>query len=156
MKKRLLSVLLFSLTILFITGCGSSSTDSGKFKPNQKFKYNGVEVVFLSDYNIKKGCSSDFSSGCYEVTIPFEINNKTKDSFDVYEDGPRFDIYSPSGISTSSYNGGYLNTNAQVKMKSGAKLNDVLRFNVKESGVFEIEIKDSKIEIEYDIQLPNY
>ena len=150
MKKNLFSVVLILVLLIGLTGCGSKNE---KYKQNEKFKYNGLEIVFDGNYKTKNFCSADSSNDCYDIQIPFEIVNNNNDTYDINREGPFFTIYTPSGISVSAYNGGYLNTNGQSKMKSGSKISDILRFEAKESGVYTIEIKNSKIEVEYEIEL---
>ena len=150
MKNRILQGLLIVIMFFFFFCCGS---ESKKYKQNDKFNYKGLEIIFKSNYKTKNFCSTDSSKDCYDIQIPFEISNNTSDTYDISSKGPFFTIYTPSGISISAYNGGYLDTYGQSKMKSGAKINDILRFEAKESGIYTIEIKDSKIEVEYEIEL---
>ena len=151
MKKTILTILVCGVMILGLTGCGISKI----YLADEEIKYEGIKIIFNSEYRITKGCSSDFSNNCYEVQIPFEIINTSNKTYDVHENGPFFDVYTPSGILESAYNNGYLETWGQVKLKKDASIKDIMKFNVKESGEYTLETRDGKIKISYNIVIPN-
>ena len=148
MKKKIFLGLLVLVELFAITWCGKN--EAKKYEAGDVIEYNGIEVILDSKYKYEKGCAAKFDDdGCYTVSIPVIVKNNNKNTYNLEDKGPYFEIYTPSGIETEAYNNGYLDTNGQIKLRSNATLKDT----IKESGTYIFAIEDTKIEIDYDINI---
>ena len=145
MKKTIFAILVCGVMVLGLTGCGKTKT----YAVNEEIEYKGIKIIFSSEYEVKTDRDG------YEVKIPIEIRNTSDSTYDVEKNGPYFDVYTPSGISQSTYNKGYLETWGQIKIKSNATLKDIIKFKTKELGEYTFESSDGKIKISYNIEVTN-